>query len=270
MPICFQDAVQISTDKVGPSRFFNIFYHRYAPGTGLTLPLDVEPYGSGDSEYAAAQRLLRRAAEHLGPRFADYVVGDGAYATAPFLHTAGEVGLPVVARLKENLPLLAASVRARFNNRPAQATFQEGNDRVEVWDADDFDPWESLSWPTVRVLRYRQHKRDGTVVQAEWLTDFPIAKLGSLSFYRMAKSRWEIENQGFNDGKNRYGMEHICHHQPNSILIVWLLIVLALVIERLYRLRYLHRGDHGIRSAIDLLTCLWLTLGSRIPPPDTG
>ena len=76
----------------------------------------------------------------------------------------------------------------------------------------------------MRALRYHQHKPDGTVVQAEWLTNFSIAKLGSLSFYRMAKSRWEIENQGFNDGKNRYGMEHICHHEPNSILIVWLLI----------------------------------------------
>ena len=45
----------------------------------------------------------------------------------------------------------------------------------------------------MRVLRYRQHKRDGTVIQAEWLTNFSIDKLGSLSFYRMAKSRWEIE-----------------------------------------------------------------------------
>lgn len=119
-------------------------------------------------------------------------------------------------------------------------------------------PGETLQWPTVRVLRYRQHKRDGVVIQAEWLTNFSLRKLGSMSFYRIAKSRWEIENQGFNDGKNRYGMEHICHHQPNSILIVWLLTALALVIERLYRLRYLHRGDHGIRSAMDLFTYLWL------------
>jgi hypothetical protein len=37
-------------------------------GNGLTLPVDVEPYGPGDSEYAA-QRLLRRAVQHLGPRF---------------------------------------------------------------------------------------------------------------------------------------------------------------------------------------------------------
>jgi len=40
-------------------------------GTGLTLPLDVEPYGPGDSEYSAGRRLLRRAARHLGRRFAD-------------------------------------------------------------------------------------------------------------------------------------------------------------------------------------------------------
>jgi hypothetical protein len=226
----------------------------------------VEPYGTGDSEYAAAQRLLRRAADHLGPRFADYVVGDGEYATAPFLHATGAVGLPVVARLKENLPLLAAAVRARFDAQPPQTVFQEGDDQVEVWDADDFDPWETLQWPAVRVLRYCQHKRDGSVIQAEWLTDFPISKLGSLSFYRIAKSRWEIENRGFNDGKNRYGMEHICHHEPNSILIVWLLILLAMVIERLYRMRYLHRGEHGIRSAADLCMYLWLTLGSRSPP----
>ena len=238
-------------------------------GTGLTLPVDVEPYGAGDSEYAAAQRLLKRTVAHLGPRFADYLVGDSAYATAPFLHATQAAGLPVVARLKENLPTLAAAVRARFEGQPPQAEFQEGEDRVEVWDADDFDPWETLQWPTVRVLRYRQHKRDGTVIEAEWLTNFSIAKLGSRSFYRIAKSRWEIENQGFNDGKNRYGMEHICHHESNSILIVWLLIALALVIERLYRLRYLHRGDHGIRSAMELCDSLWLGLGAR-SPPDTS
>jgi len=109
-------------------------------GVGLTLPVDVEPYGPSDSEYAAAQRLLRRAAKHLGPRFADYVVGDGAYATAPFLHTSGEVGLPVVARLKENLPLLAAAVRARFDGQPPTVVYQVDGERVEVWDADDFAP----------------------------------------------------------------------------------------------------------------------------------
>jgi hypothetical protein len=239
-------------------------------GTGLTLPLDVEPYGPGDSEYAASQRLLQRAVGQLGRRFADYVVADGAYATAPFLHVAGDLGLRVVARLKGNLPELAQAVQARFGPVAPTATFHVGRDRVELWDADDFDPWEALRWPTVRVVRYRQHKPDGTVVEADWLTDWPARQVGALSLYGIAKSRWEIENQGFNDAKTRYGLAHIRHHHANSVLVSWLLLALAMTIERLYRQRYLHRGTRPVYTPIALVRLLWLSLGAPHALHDPG
>ena len=188
-------------------------------GTGLTLPFDVEPYGPGDSEYGAGQRLLERAVAAVGRRFADYVVVDGEFATAPFLHVAGDLGLRVVARLKGNLPELSGTAQARFAAQPPTATFTVGADRIEVWDADDFDPWATLRWATVRVLRYRQHKPDGTVVEAYWLTDFPAARVSSPTLFRLAKSRWEVENQGFNEAKTAHGLAHICHHHANSLLI---------------------------------------------------
>jgi hypothetical protein len=235
-------------------------------GTGLSLPFDAEPYGPGDSEYAAGQRLLARAVSQLGARFADYLVVDSAYATAPFLHAAARVGLHVVARLKSNLPELSRAVEKRFGSRPPTRIFHEHQQRIEIWDADDFDPWETLQWSTVRVIRYRQHKPDGSLVQADWLTDFSSRQLRSLSLYHMAKSRWEIENQGFNDAKNRYGFEHICHHHANSVLISWLLSLLAMVIERLYRLRYLHRGNHPVRSAEQLCRLFWLSLSRPLTP----
>jgi len=229
-------------------------------GAGITLPFDVEPYKPGDSEYTAGKRLLKRAVSQVGPRFADYVVVDGKFASAPFLHTADRVKIPILARLKENLPELSAAVQARFGQPPPKESFQFGEDWIEVWDADDFDPWSSLNWPTVRVLRYRQHKKDGTIIQADWLTNFPIARLGTRSFFKLAKSRWEIENQGFNDGKNRFGMEHIQHHHPNSMLVNWLFLLLALMVERLYRIRYLHRGTHPIPTSMQLKDTLWLHL----------
>jgi Transposase DDE domain len=229
-------------------------------GTGLSLPFDVEPYGTGDSEYAAGQRLLRRVIERLGVRFAAYVVVDGGFATAPFLHTAGDLGLPIVARLKANLPELLAAAQKRFRSQAAKLTFRHGADHVELWDAEDFDPWESLRWETVRVLFYRQQKPDGEIIEAFWLTNSPIEEVSSRVLYHRAKSRWEIENQGFNDAKNRHGLGHICHHHPNSLLITWLLTSLALTIERLYRLRYLHRGKHSPRTAMDFVQLLWLSL----------
>ncbi len=230
-------------------------------GAGLSLPCDVEPYGPGDSEYAAGRRLLGRVVEGLGRRFATHVVADGNFARAPFLHDARSLGLRVVVRLKNNLPELYGRAQQRFGTEPPHATFQEGTDQVEVWDADDFGPWEALHWKSVRVLRYRQRKANGTVHEAYWLTDFSRGRVSSRSLYRLAKSRWDIENHGFNDGKNRYGMEHICHHQANSLLLQWLLISLALTIERLFRLRHLHRGTQRLRSASELLLSFWLELG---------
>jgi Transposase DDE domain len=231
-------------------------------GGSFTLPADVEPYGPGDSEYTAGQRLLRRVRAGLGARFIDYVVVDGEFATAPFLHTAGEAGWPVVARLKENLPELFQAAERRFRSQPPHLCFRDGSDRVELWDAEDFDPWDTLRWETVRVIRYRQHHPDGDIVEAYWLTNLPSRQISRRCLYAMAKSRWQIENQGFNDAKNRYGLEHICDHHPDSLLIVWLLTCLALTLERLYRLRYLHRGTHPARTAIDLLRALLLTLSA--------
>jgi hypothetical protein len=233
-------------------------------GTGLTLPFDVEPYGPGDSEYSAARRLLQRSVQNTGRRFADYVVADGEFARAPFLHDVGDRGLYVLARLKNNLPELFAAAQKRFGHQPPHQVFRHGKDRVEIWDADDFDPWDTLRWETVRVVRYRQHKPNGKVFEAYWLTDFPRRRVSSRTLFHLAKSRWEIENQGFNDAKNRYGFEHICHHERQSLLLVWLLTCLALTLERLYRLRYLHRGTHPLRTAIDLLLLWQLSLGMPV------
>jgi hypothetical protein len=42
--------------------------------------------------------------------------------------------------------------------------------------------------------------------------------------------------------------------------VVWLLLLLALIIERLYRIRYLHRGTRRILSADQLCRVLWQSL----------
>jgi hypothetical protein len=69
-----------------------------------------------------------------------------------------------------------------------------------------------------------------------------------------------------NDAKNRYGFEHTCHHEENSVLLNYLLTLLALTIERLYRIRFLHRGTHTVRSAEQLCRILWVALSRPLLP----
>jgi hypothetical protein len=157
---------------------------------------------------------------------------------------------------------LSGEAERRFQDkRPHRVSAHNGN-RVELWDSNDFAPWETLAWKWVRVLRYREVDAEGNVVtEAQWLTNFPSNQIGTLSLFKMARSRWDIENQGFNDCKSRHGLEHICHHEPRSMLICWLVTLLALLISRLFRIRYLHRGTHAVRTAIDLVRLLRISLG---------
>lgn len=238
-------------------------------GAGLDLPFDVEFYAPGENELSGAKRLLERALGHLGPRYADYLVVDGLYNGAPFLHLTEDLGVPVIAALKDNLPELSAAARCRFEKLPPKQRFAHAGGHVELWDADDFITWHELRWPRVRVLRYRHVRADGVAFDAYWLTNLSMRRVGSRALFHMAKSRWAIENHGFNDAKNRYGLAHIAHHHPASVLADTLLTFLAICVERLYRLRYLHRGRNKPYSAIELYRLLWINL-ARDEPYDTS
>jgi hypothetical protein len=69
--------------------------------------------------------------------------------------------------------------------------------------------------------------------------------------------------------KSRHGLEHIHHHHANRVLIGRFLTILAMTIERLYRLRYHHRGKDRVLSSAQLLLLLWLSL-SRLCAADSS
>src|SRR5262245_10675897 len=73
----------------------------------------------------------------------------------------------------------------------------------------------------------------------------------------MAKSRWEVENQASTMRRTATVSNPSLTIMP---IVCWLLLLLALTIERLHRLRYLQRGTHPAHSAIDLLRLLRLSL----------
>ena len=207
----------------------------------LVLPADVEPDGPRHSEQGASPRLLNRSVAALGRRFPQYVGADSG-SNAPTLHAVGDWGLHAVVRLEANLLTLYASAGAcaRSEGTALALTVEERGARVELCDADDFEPREDLRWPPVRVLRPRQHRHDGSAIGACWLTDFSPRRVRPLTHYRLDKGQWTNENQGFNHAKARGSLDNVPHHEANRSLISWLPVLLTLTPERLCRLRWLH------------------------------
>ena len=220
-------------------------------GTSLTLPIDAEPYGSGESELTVAGRLLARMIGSLGPRFADFVVVDGKYWGAGFSACRKPARL-TGGGAPESLPQLRAAVEQRFHAQPSTHVARDGQDRWTSGMPPTSIPGilctgKRYAWSAIANTNRMAWCRGGMV------DGFP-QRLGT---YHMAKSRWEIETE-FNDAKNRYGW--ICHHEKNSVLLNYLITLLALTIEKFYRIRYLLRGKHPPRWAAQLCRLLWASL----------
>ena len=102
------------------------YYHRVVVaslvGFGFRLVVDLELVEPGENEVAAGERVLRRMIQHLGPRFFQIVVADALYANAPFLHIVQQLGLDLVATLKENQSDLLAQAKG-WMDRPPDQTF---------------------------------------------------------------------------------------------------------------------------------------------------
>ena len=81
-------------------------------------------------------------------------------------------------------------------------------------------PAELLLWALLvgQILRQNSFHAIEALVHSPARRNLPLS--ASFSDDALAKSRWEIENEGFNEAKSRHGLEHICHHHANSLLIL--------------------------------------------------
>jgi len=199
------------------------------------LPVDVEPYGPGDSAYAAGRRVLRRAVPALGPGLRITSSWMGSLPPPPF-STRSETWASACGP-SQGEPAGAGPGRpGRFGPRP---------------------PWPVRSGDRSRCGRGRLHpgppsdgRRPGPPVppappEGPWWRRLVTTSAPAGQRSEPLPAHQEplgSREPGVQRRKARYGLEHIRHHHAASLLLCWLVVALGMTIERLYRLRYLHRG----------------------------
>jgi hypothetical protein len=187
----------------------------------------------GESEVAAAIRLLDRLEQNYGKRFFDIILLDALYAQSPVLDRVQASGWDVVISLKRNCPDLYESAIRLFSRREPDSTFTEQRGyktyECKVWSTEGlpFAEREELSGVvrSEEVLlrnRYRDGVRSEYRTDHEWLwiTTLPTDQFSPPTVRALGHQRWKEENNGWMDlTKNwafKHGFLHACRHRPKS------------------------------------------------------
>jgi hypothetical protein len=238
----------IHTKDADRTEYYHRLVHLNLVGRDRCFQLDAEPIRPGEDEVAAAERLLDRVLQKY-PRAFDLVAGDGLYARSDFFDYLRNKGKHALAVLKDENRDLLKDARGLWE--PAAPLVQEvGKVHYQVWDHEGYASWPQCAHP-VRVVRSietatvrrqltrqkarREKKTPEPRAQPEaktsewvWVTTLPATAAPSMAVVKMGHSRWSIENESFNELVNRWDGDHVYKHDPQSILIFWLLLSLSL------------------------------------------
>lgn len=219
------------------------YYHRQVtlmllpgarPGKAtVRLLLDHEPQRSGETEVAAALRLLERVLA-VYPRAFDVVLADALYSVAPVFNFFLARGKHILTVLKDDRRNLYQDAAAQFAALPP-VPGSLGSRTCLWWDLPGLLSWPQVNAP-VRVIRSVESrsvrrqldgKRETLTSDWVWVTTLPCASVPTARAAALGHQRWEIENQGFNELVHGWHADHIYKHDANAIECFLLLAFLA-------------------------------------------
>lgn len=247
---CEHDLVIQKTDPE-TGKTVIMYYHKVleaklvlAPNLVISMDTEFienenEDVSKQDCEMNAAKRMLSRLKANY-PRLPICILGDGLYATMPFMRICRGYGWHYILNLKDGRQqTLSEDFRMLVET--------EGYQRVEknLCGAEGGtgayrNGMEKVSGKeqVCNVFDYKhkvKEKEELKEVRFVWVTDLVITQKNLEKYILTARERWKIENEGFNNQKNGiYKIEHLCSRNPNAMKAHYLITQISDILMQLY------------------------------------
>lgn len=186
-----------------------------------------------DCESKAFIRLASKIKKHF-PRLPICIVADGLYVSEKVLNICKANKWDYIIRYKEGC---APSIEQEYEAIPEKNKAGDAEYINEVIFRD----------LNVNVLKYKETKiKKGKTVTTEfaWITSIEITNKNAQKLVRAGRSRWKIENQGFNRQKHWQGnIEHACSWNERAQKNHYLLEQISDFMKQLYEYFYLQRNE---------------------------
>lgn len=239
-------------------------------GRDPRLVLDVEMLGRADGsqknegEQTGAYRLMERMYRELH-HFADVLVFDALFVSAPLMGRVRKIGMDFVIRVKQERYEFVQDALGLMRGREPDTTFVVGDEkrhrtiRVKAWQEVGLQ-WQDLPF-TLRFIRYEQEitfwrcegkrKIQVTEIHPMWVVTTLLPDVALMQVvWEMMHRRWDLENCGFHQLKTYVHLDHCFVHDTTAIEANLRIMVLAYNLFQLF----LFRNVRGFR-ALDIPQC---------------
>jgi predicted Zn-ribbon and HTH transcriptional regulator len=245
------------------------YYHEFTAfilaGPKISFILDIEPVLPDHGEISSAYRLLSRVCVNY-PKAFNIVIGDGLYLKETVFNLLEGHHKYTIAVLKEERRQLFEEAN-RLSLLSEPEIYRSGKTYYRVWDHSISGCWDGYG-KDVRVIvseeatPKRVHSKDGKdfenrVNRANWMwvTNLPCSESENLDDLKntvgICHSRWQIENQCFNETVNIWNGDHVYRHSKNAIITFLLLLFICVNIFNIFRIRNIK--DRRIKTKIYLI-----------------
>ncbi len=235
------------------------YYHHYVValllGPVVDVVLAVEPvlneeartdtvgeHADHEGELTAAHRLLNFLHKTYGS-FIDAMIVDALYANGPWMSRLDDYGYGgfIVLKKENNEPLKEAL--ALMQNKPPCEVYDDpaSKEHIEFWAEDDIETLDTYPGK-IRVIRAvitRPEQEPTTWCLA--IVGQRARRVSRRTALKIIRSRWHIENTGFNQWMQYWKLGHVYRHTANAILAVLLIWMLAFNLLQLFVYRRLKR-----------------------------
>lgn len=198
------------------------------PDKKQVLPLIAEEIRNEDGtkkqdcEINAAKRLIPKLKENY-PNRKFVIMGDGLYAKQTFIDLIeeNEYGYMLVVSPEYNVGFLEEVERRKQVNRVKRLEISsEGKKYCYEWSSEiGFKKTGKTTDANYIGLTITDEKTGQVTYLNTWATSLEVSEENVMQLVKVARSRWKVENEGFNVLKNHdYELEHNYGHGEENLL----------------------------------------------------
>lgn len=228
-----REYVNKETGEIEKTVYFHYILEAKLVAGNMVFSIDTEfieneeNYEKQDCELKAFKRLAKRLKKNY-KRLPICILGDSLYAVDPIFKLCRENYWQYIFTFKEGR---TKSIWLEFEG--LKLLEDNSNDKGYTW-VNEIAYKENL----VNVLEAKLVE-DGKEREFTFITNIPIREKNAEEILFAGRSRWKIENEGFNNQKNiKNHIEHLCCKDYNAMKNHYLLAQLADILRQLFECGY--------------------------------